>query len=33
MGPSGICAYKMPLTFKEYLNTIVYRMQEDWWKA
>ena len=32
MGPTGVCPYKMPPTFKEYLNIIVYPMKEDWWK-
>ena len=32
LGPKGVSPYKMPPTFKEYLNTIVYHMEEDWWK-
>jgi ABC-type amino acid transport substrate-binding protein len=32
MGSSGIGSFKMPLSFKEYLNVITYPMTDEWWQ-
>ncbi len=32
MGPLGVGPFKMPPSFKEYLNVITYPLPDDWWK-
>lgn len=32
MGPYGICPFKLPPAFKEYLNIMTVPMKSDWWK-
>ena len=31
MGPLGVGPFKIPLSFKEYLNVISYPIEDDWW--
>ena len=31
MGPLGVGPFKIPLSFKEYLNVISYPIADDWW--